>query len=85
VRGLANLASGLILSLGVGVGQDLGSEENEHYGQGECQHPDPVRPRLVLASHLFFQTIPLTLEVSRSKHPPALQNLLRAFNYCTPG
>jgi hypothetical protein len=85
VCGLANLASGFILSLGVGVGQHLGSEENEQDRQGKRQHSDPGRPRLVIASHLFFQTIPLTLEVSRSKHPPALQNLLRAFNYCTLG
>jgi hypothetical protein len=77
---LANLAGGLILPLGVGVGQNLGGEENEQDRQGKCQHPDPVRPRLVLASHLYSQTTPtlaLTPGLFRSEHPGVLRNIPR--------
>jgi hypothetical protein len=69
---LANLASCFILSLGVGVGQDLSKEQQEQNCQGKSKNPDPVMLRLVLTNHLDFQTTPmfsLTPGLCRSKHP----------------
>ena len=52
VRGLTNLTSRLVLSLGVGVLQRLGSEKDGQGRQGENNHPYPITSRLVpVATH----------------------------------
>jgi hypothetical protein len=48
---LADLASSLILSFGVGVEEDLGNRENEHNRQGKRQHFDQAMSRVALANH----------------------------------
>jgi hypothetical protein len=61
VRSLTNLTSRLVLSLGVGVLQRLGSEKNGQGRQGENNHPYPITSRLVLYMHLHAYTLPQSL------------------------
>ena len=54
---LANLASRLVLSLGVGMRQGLGNEKNGQDRQGESKNPHPVTSRLVPMTHLDGYTL----------------------------
>jgi hypothetical protein len=58
VRRLANLAGRFILSLGMGVTQSLGNEQNGQHRHNESKHPHPVAYRPVLAAHLGGYTLP---------------------------
>jgi hypothetical protein len=58
---LANLASSFILSLSMGMGKDLGNEQNGQRRQSNSEHPDDVRSRLVAKSHVDNYTTPIFL------------------------
>jgi hypothetical protein len=49
---LANLASRVILSLGVGVAQRLGDEQHRQSYDGKGKHPHPIASRLVRYTHI---------------------------------
>jgi hypothetical protein len=71
---LANLASRLVLSLGVGVRQGLGNKKNGQDRQGESKNPHPLTSRLVPMTHRWLHTtpiFPLTPEpLPGEQHPP---------------
>jgi len=49
---LANLASRVILSVGVGVTECLGDEQHRHDRDGKGKHPNPIASRLVRHTHI---------------------------------
>jgi hypothetical protein len=72
VRRLADLTSRFILSLSVGMGQDLGKEQNGQNRQSKSKHPDEIQFRPVTISHLDIYTSPifhLTLGRLRCEQP----------------
>jgi hypothetical protein len=58
VRRLANLASRLVLSLGVCVGKRLRSEKNGQDRQGQNKHSHPITSRLVPVTTHRRPTLP---------------------------
>ena len=75
---VANLASRFILSLSVGMEQDLRKKQNGQSRQSESKHPEGTTSPLVVAGHLDTYTTPilrLTLDLLRGEQPFVLRHI----------
>ena len=55
---MANLASRITLSLGVGVTECLRDEQQRHDRDRKGKHPHPIASRLVRHTHIDAYTLP---------------------------
>jgi hypothetical protein len=58
VRRVANLASRITLSLGMGVAEGLGDEQHRQSREGKGKHPNPIASLSVRYTHIDAYTLP---------------------------